>query len=251
MISLGAGEFMLSKFMYLAPVAFTTAGVMALISIKLDDPKTKKILRGIALILAIGAGVSLFQQLAELAEVAARAQRNVAEQSRLIEEERAKAADAARKAKEAEEAARLAHEKAEAEVKRIRLEAEEHERRAAAKRQRDEQALREALAKAAAEQRAREEREARRRREVMARELAAKEEADRQKKAQAQQARARLTEIVRADRCKAVSVCPPGGIFSLSRGECIPIQYYGGVIPGSEDDQTFVPGRGWVPNCPR
>jgi hypothetical protein len=242
---------MFSKFIYLAPVAFTTAGVAALISIKIDDPRVKKILRGAALVLALGAAVSVFQQLTELAEIAARAQRSLAEQSRLMEEERARAAEASRKAKEAEEAARLAHEKAEAEIRRIRLKLEADERRAAQQRQREEQALKAGLAKSAAEQRAREEQDAKARRDELAREQAAKEEAERQKNAQAQQARARLVAIVRADRCKALSVCPPGKIFSLGQGDCIPIQYYGGVIPGSEDDQTFVPGRGWVPNCPR
>jgi hypothetical protein len=55
---------------------------------------------------------------------------------------------------------------------------------------------------------------------------------------------------VRRDRCQATAVCPPGRIFEIGRGECIPLQYYGGTIPGSQDDARFDSRTGrWVPNC--
>jgi hypothetical protein len=45
------------------------------------------------------------------------------------------------------------------------------------------------------------------------------------------------------------SACPPGTIFRRETGRCVFPQDYGGVIPCSEDDKRFVPGRGWVSNC--
>jgi hypothetical protein len=42
--------------------------------------------------------------------------------------------------------------------------------------------------------------------------------------------------------------CPPGMIYSRTHGECIPLQNYGGVIPCSPDDKSFVNGR-WISNC--
>jgi hypothetical protein len=42
--------------------------------------------------------------------------------------------------------------------------------------------------------------------------------------------------------------CAPDTVFSRERGRCVPIQQYGGVIPCSEDDKSFVNGR-WVSNC--
>jgi hypothetical protein len=53
--------------------------------------------------------------------------------------------------------------------------------------------------------------------------------------------------------CSANSVstpsgCPPGMIYSRTHGECIPLQNYGGVIPCSPDDKSFINGR-WISNC--
>jgi hypothetical protein len=45
-----------------------------------------------------------------------------------------------------------------------------------------------------------------------------------------------------------IPICPPGCGFSLEHRQCIPSQQLGGVIPCSEDDQSFINGR-WVPNC--
>jgi hypothetical protein len=149
-----------------------------------------------------------------------------------------------------------AEEKAAALEARLNAERIERENRAREKalelqRSRAEQeAAEEARRKAAAEERRRAE-------EERQRGLAAKEEARQARAAQeekgrraALEERQRLIELVRRDPCQAVSVCPAGEVFSLTDGECVPTYHYGGVIPGSADDQRFDPTTGqWVPNC--
>ncbi len=46
-----------------------------------------------------------------------------------------------------------------------------------------------------------------------------------------------------------VPSCPANMVFRREQGQCIPAQNYGGVIPCSEDDKTYVPGQGWISNC--
>src|SRR5580692_3610634 len=45
-----------------------------------------------------------------------------------------------------------------------------------------------------------------------------------------------------------IPACPAGMAFRREEGRCIPLQNYGGVIPCSEDDKSFIQGR-WVSNC--
>jgi hypothetical protein len=120
-------------------------------------------------------------------------------------------------------------------VETARRQAEEETRRAEEERQR------------AAEETARRQAEEDRRRAEEERQRAAGDIARRKAE---EERRRELIEVVRRDRCKALSVCPAGEIFSLARGECVLIQHYGGVIPGSEDDARFDPRTAtWVPNC--
>jgi hypothetical protein len=54
---------MWAKIMQFAPVILATGTTAALFAITIDDPKTKRIIRGIALMLGIGTAFSLIQQL--------------------------------------------------------------------------------------------------------------------------------------------------------------------------------------------
>jgi len=45
-----------------------------------------------------------------------------------------------------------------------------------------------------------------------------------------------------------IPTCGPGKGYSTEQQRCMPAQYIGGVIPCSQDDQTFDRGR-YVPNC--
>jgi hypothetical protein len=45
-----------------------------------------------------------------------------------------------------------------------------------------------------------------------------------------------------------IPTCPAGKAYSIEHQQCMPAQYIGGVIPCSQDDQTFEAGR-YVPNC--
>lgn len=144
--------------------------------------------------------------------------------------------------------------KAEAEAQRLKREileqqnqqAKEEAKRAAERARIEAQRIRQ-REEEAARIRQRKEEAARREAEERARRQAEKQAA--QRKAELERRR-ELIELVRRDRCKAVSVCPAGQVFSLSDGDCILRQYYGGVIPGSENDKSFDVGTGrWVPNC--
>jgi hypothetical protein len=180
-----------------------------------------------------------------------------AEELRRREQEDARRAteEAARRAV-ADEAARREREETqrrearEAEARRKADEAAQKKTEEEATRAREADARRRAAQEAEdARRRAAEEAERERIRD-REREAARREAQRREAERAATEERRRLTEIVRADRCKAVSVCPPGKIFSIPHGECIHLQYYGGIIPGSQDDAGFDQRTGrWVPNC--
>lgn len=121
---------MFSKLVYLAPIAFTSAGVTALISLRIDDPRLKQALRIAAIMMTIGAALSLVQQSFQLAEALSRTERTIMEQRRLIDEERVKSADALRKAVAAEAAAEQAKLQAEAAAKDIKAQMDAKERAA-------------------------------------------------------------------------------------------------------------------------
>jgi len=46
-----------------------------------------------------------------------------------------------------------------------------------------------------------------------------------------------------------IPTCPIGMGYSIEHQQCIPATALGGVIPCSEDDKQFIPGRGLVYNC--
>jgi hypothetical protein len=46
-----------------------------------------------------------------------------------------------------------------------------------------------------------------------------------------------------------IPTCAYGKAYSVEHQQCIPAQNLGGVIPCSQDDTTYVPSRGYVPNC--
>lgn len=114
----------------------------------------------------------------------------------------------------------------------------------------EQEAAEEARRRAAADERRRAEEE--RRRGLAEEEGARQARAAQEEKGRwaALEERRRLIELVRRDPCQAVAVCPAGEVFSLTDGKCVPTYHYGGVIPGSADDQRFDPRTGqWVPNC--
>jgi hypothetical protein len=53
---------MWAKAVQLVPVILSTGATIGLFVIKIDDPKTKRLIRMIALILGIGSAFSMFQQ---------------------------------------------------------------------------------------------------------------------------------------------------------------------------------------------
>jgi hypothetical protein len=226
----------------------------ALFRLSQDVPGWVKVLSfvmGIATL--IGAVIVLPQALDALEQSAERVAKWFApspeELQRRTQEEARRRAEAETRQREAEEAARR--------------EKDEQDRRAAAEysarmREYEARAKAEETARKRAEEEATRSREAEARRradeeaerERRQREAARREDERRERDRAAAEEKRRLMAIVRADRCKAVSVCPPGKIFSLSHGECIHLQYYGGIIPGSQDDASFDSRTGrWVPNC--
>src|SRR5262249_46459257 len=103
---------MLSKLIYLAPVAFTTAGVTALVTLKIDDPKFKRILRAIAGVLFFGSLFAIVQQGAEILERLSQAESTIATERAKTAAAQAEARKAQEIAEKAELAARAAAEKA-------------------------------------------------------------------------------------------------------------------------------------------
>ncbi len=173
------------------------------------------------------------------------AARRIAAEDAVREENERRAARELEAKHKIEEAARR---RAEEEAIRVReAEARRRAEEEAARRRGEEEAAR--VREAETRRRAAEEAENERVREKE-REAVRKQAQRREAERVATEERRRLTEIVRRDRCKAVSVCPPGKIFSVEQGECILLQYYGGIIPGSQDDAGFDSRTGrWVPNC--
>jgi hypothetical protein len=58
----------------------------------------------------------------------------------------------------------------------------------------------------------------------------------------------RGTPPIRSRFGVAIPTCPFGMAYSIEHQQCIPAQSMGGVIPCSQDDQSFIGGR-WVSNC--
>lgn len=186
----------LSKWLQLAPIVITTAGVTALIAFRVEDERLKKTLRMIAIVLFFGSIATVVSEAIKLIEQGAEAQRLIAEQQRRVQEEIAKAAEATARAKSAEEiakqaalraeeaerTARLRMEEAERTAKLkaqdleldARLKAEELERQARIRADRDEQIRREQADRAQREQAIRDEQERRRQQQVRQVELASK-----------------------------------------------------------------------------
>ena len=54
---------LLAKAVQLAPVILTTGATLALLVIKVDDPKTKKVIQVIAILLAVGTAFSIVIQI--------------------------------------------------------------------------------------------------------------------------------------------------------------------------------------------
>ncbi|MEZ5844823.1 MAG: hypothetical protein R3D27_13960 [Hyphomicrobiaceae bacterium] len=118
---------MLFKLLHFAPIVIATSGVVALVSFRIEDPRLKKILRGIAFVLFFASAASVASEAIRLLEQGANTQRVIAEQQRLAREELAKAAEAAARAKAAEALAKEAALRAEEMERNARLQKEEAE----------------------------------------------------------------------------------------------------------------------------
>ena len=116
---------MLSKLLYLAPVVLTTASVAALISIKIEDERIKRILWYTAVVLFFGTIISVGQQLLTVAGSIAALEKTIVKERRLVEEEKAKAAEALARLSAAEEAERKAKIRADAAERQAKLDAQE------------------------------------------------------------------------------------------------------------------------------
>lgn len=222
----------------------------ALFRLSHDAPPWVKVLSfvmGIATL--IGAILVLPQALDALEQSAERVSRWFApselELKRRAEEEARRRADDEARRKAADEDNRRQREEEEKRAAADRL------RELDARRKAEEAVRRRAEEEAARDARRRAEEEVQRQRQMERDREEARREAQRREAERAGlEEKRRLIEIVRRDRCQAVAVCPPGKIFSLERGECILLQYYGGVIPGSQDDARFDSRTGrWIPNC--
>ena len=106
---------------YFALVAFTTAGVSAFISVQIEDERTKKILRAIAVVLFVSSVITAVQKASELLAEVSKLEATLAEQKHLVEEARAKAAEADLRIAVAEKDARDAKVKADSAEQREKL----------------------------------------------------------------------------------------------------------------------------------
>ena len=156
----------MSKLLHLAPIVITTAGVTALISLRVDDPRFKSILRMVAVVLFFGSIATVASEAIKLVEQGAEAQRVIAEQQRRVQEELAKAAEASARAKQAEEIAKQAALRAQEAEQAAKLKADELERQARLRAERDEQVRLQEAEKSKRAQLIRDEQERQRQREV-------------------------------------------------------------------------------------